>query len=149
MVQCRLLVRRLTATITNSIAGLAGHLAADPGRAVPLAALDPSWSSSTSSSRVSPGTTWRRKRALSIPPKRRELARVAVVGQQGDPAELGQGLDHQHPGRVGRPGKWPAKKASSPVRCHRPVADAGWHDLGDLVDEQERGTVGQYVGRSG
>src|SRR5687768_12062683 len=27
------------------------------------------------------------------------------------------------PGRVGRPGKWPAKNASSPVRCQRPMAD--------------------------
>src|SRR4051794_38999143 len=27
------------------------------------------------------------------------------------------------PGNVGRPGKWPVKNASSPVRCHRPRAD--------------------------
>src|SRR4051794_13610758 len=27
------------------------------------------------------------------------------------------------PGSVGRPGKWPAKNASSPVRCHRPRAE--------------------------
>src|SRR3546814_11383810 len=27
------------------------------------------------------------------------------------------------PGSVGRPGKWPPKNASSPVRCQRPVAE--------------------------
>ena len=49
------------------------------------------------------------------------------------------------PGSVGRPGKWPAKKASSPVRCQRPRAGLARDDLVELVDEEKRGPMGEHV----
>ncbi len=56
----------------------------------------------TSSSSRSPGTTWRRNRARSMPPNSGQLAGEAGIGQDGHAAQLGQRLDHQHPGK-GRP----------------------------------------------
>ena len=61
--------------ITKSSARLAGDLAAHRRRARTSSGREPSWSRVTSMSRVSPGPTWRRKRALSIPPKSGSLPR--------------------------------------------------------------------------
>ena len=51
------------------------------------------------------------------------------------------------PGSVGRPGKWPAKNASSPVSCQRPRGRLAGHDLDQLVDEEERRPVREDVDR--
>ncbi len=79
------------------------------------------------------------------PAEQRELAGEGRVGQHGHPAQLGQGLDHEHPGRVGRPGKCPAKKASSPVSCQLPVADWPGSTASELGDEEEGVAMGQVV----
>ena len=61
---------------------------------------------------------------LVDPAEQRQLARVPLVGQQGDPAELGQRLDHQHTGQGG-----PAREVAGEERllarsgARRPLAD--------------------------
>ena len=53
------------------------------------------------------------------------------------------------PGNVGRPGKWPAKNGSSPVRCQLAVRRHPGLDRGHLGDEKERWPVRQDVAGSG
>ena len=45
------------------------------------------------------------------------------------------------PGMIGRPGKCPCRKSSSPRTRVAAVHTLAGHELGDLVDEQERGAV--------
>jgi hypothetical protein len=54
--------------------------------------------------------------------KQRELARISLVREQRDRAELGDGLDHEHAGQRGPAGKCPGKNHSSPVNVHQPRA---------------------------
>ena len=51
------------------------------------------------------------------------------------------------PGSVGRPGKWPAKNDSSPVRRPRARGARSGLEARHLVEEQERRPVRQDVGR--
>ena len=76
--------------------------------------------SSTSSQSVSPGPTWRRKRAPSRPPNSGSLPakRSSVSTAMAPTWAIASHIST--PGSVGRPGKWPAKNHSSPVRCHGP-----------------------------
>ena len=87
--------------MTNSIDAVAATFPSTVAVPWPFPADEPSWSSTTVMSRTSPGTTWRRKRALSMPPKRgtQPLKRGSL--SKAIPAQLGHGLDHQDPGQRG------------------------------------------------
>ena len=126
-------------------AGWPGRRPGPPTRAVPwpLPALDPSWSSSTVEVQGVAGHDLAAEAGLVDPAEERQLAGVALVGQQGDPPSWAKASTISTPGRVGRPGKWPAKKASSPREVPAPARRARRDDLGHLVDEQERRPVRQ------
>ena len=51
------------------------------------------------------------------------------------------------PGSVGRPGKWPGKNHSSPVRCQLPTALDTGLEGDELIDEQKRWPVRQDIDR--
>jgi len=61
----------------------------------------------TSSTKVSPGTTGRRKRASFMPVKSTSFDRDFDFTQRQDRATLGERFNHQTPGITGAPGKWP------------------------------------------
>jgi hypothetical protein len=87
--------------------------------------------------------------SLVDPAEQRNLPGVANVGQEGDPAELSECLYHQHPWQ-GRP-TWEVAGEEGLLACQvpQPPRRPGCHDLGDLIDEKERGAVGEDIGRSG
>ena len=69
-----------------------------------------------------PGTTWRRNRAPSSPPNSGSLPAKRGSASTAMAPTWAIASHISTPGSVGRPGKWPAKNHSSPVRCHVPVA---------------------------
>ena len=98
-----------------------------------------------SSASVSPGPTCARKRALSIPPNMRQLARVAGIGEHGDAAELRQCLDHQHARQDRAAGEVPGEERLVAGQMPTAACRLAREDLVDLVHEQERGPVGEHV----
>ena len=136
-------------TMTKSKDAVAATLPPTLAVPWPLPAMAPSWSSSTASSRVSPGTTWRRKRALSMPPNRGKVPGETGVTEHGDATQLGHRLHHQH-SREGRAAREVALEegfftGEAPDAAGR----AARLERGDLVHEKERGPVGQHAGGLG
>ena len=89
----------------------------DPCRHAPRAA-----SSRTRLRRSSPGTTWRRKRACSTPPKSGSRPVYVRSASTTTPPHWAMDSRSNTPGVVGRPGKCPGKNHSSPRRVHSPLA---------------------------
>ena len=104
---------------------------------LPRPARRESRDSSTSSSRVSPGSTWRRKRARSMPPKSGRAPVEPLVQQHRRGAELGHRLDEQH-ARDGRAAREVALEERL-VGAHVPAARGALArgDRGHLGEEQE------------
>ena len=99
----------------------------------------------TSRSRTSPGHHLAAEAGLVDAAEERELAGEALVGEHRDPPELGQGLDHQHPGQGGAAREVPGEEGL--VTAQVPAAPGALSrlELGDLVHQEERGPVGQDV----
>ena len=100
--------------------------------------------SSTSSSSVSPGPTWRRKRAPSTPPNSGSLPAKRSSASTAHGPQLGDGLDHEHPGQGGPPGEVPGEERL--VAGEAPPA-LGPHARLELDDLVER--TGTAVGAAG
>src|SRR5262249_24174910 len=79
------------------------------------------------------------------PTEQRQLPRVAFVGQDRDPTELRQRLDHEDTWQC-RP-VWEVAGEERFVTREVPASSCrlARHEFGDLVDEQERGPVGKHV----
>ena len=100
----------------------------------------------TARSSVSPGTTWRRKRARSIPPNSGNFPLVALIQKHRYATELGERLDHEHAGQ-GRPaGEVTGEERLVPRQhpCTR-GGDAGLDGL-YLAHEEKGGPVWENIG---
>ncbi len=81
--------------------------------------------------------------------EQRQLAGIALVGEHGDRADLGDGLAHQHAGQRRAAGEVAGEEPLLPRQMPATGgADTG-RDRDDLVDEQERWAVREDVRRRG
>ena len=80
--------------------------------------------------------------------EQRELAGKARVGQHGHPAQLGQGLDHEHPGQGGAPREVTGEERLVTGQLPAPRWPTGRVSrIEQLGDEEERRPMGQDVDR--
>ena len=79
------------------------------------------------------------------PPEQRELACESIVGQNSNPAQLRQRLDHEDAGKGGASREVAGKKGF--VAGQLPLSGGRLTRLqgDDVGDEQERGAMGQVV----
>ena len=93
----RVLQRPLAVHDDEEELGLTGQLAVHRGRGpVPVPARADRRPSVTSRSSTSPGNDLAAEAGLVDPAEERQPAGEAVVAEDGDAAQLGQGLDHEH-----------------------------------------------------
>lgn len=81
-------------------------------------------------------------------PEQREPPRVALVCKDGDPAKLGQRLDHEHAGKSGPAGEMTTEEGLLPGRAPATSRRLTGFERGDIVDEEERGAMGKEVLRA-
>ena len=81
------------------------------------------------------------------PPEERELARVARLEQDGDGAHLGQRFNYEHARQRRSPGEVAGEERLVPSEAPTPRGRLARLDGQQLVDEQERRPVRQYIGR--
>ena len=86
---------------------------------------------------------------LLDPAEERQLAGVARVEQDGDAAQLRQGLDHQHSGQGGPTRKVPGEERLVAGEAPMPPRRDAGLDRRELAHEEERWSMRQDVGGVG